>query len=209
MVIGGGYRHEIAVGWIVVGSGPSGNYPYGEIMGAGFKATSEKDTLYVVSCTFGVCTRITHNPSWFLLIPARMDALKPSGTCQALGYTGTLYTGVVSHTAISRQSDGNDVRGERGPPNHTDNPHCRPIWQDPLLVDLGHKRHEGGLLQRGRLPQNPGRGQGLGLDLITSFGKSAPYISLSASLALAAASSTDPAVMLRWPIFRLGLASAL
>ncbi|MGK0549723.1 MAG: hypothetical protein ABWU84_08870 [Pyrobaculum sp.] len=112
VVIGGGYRHEIAVGWIVVGSGPSGNYSYGEIMGAGFKAASERDALYVVSCTFGVCTRMTHSPSWLLLIPARLDALKPSGTCQALGYTGALYTGVAGQSAeligsIPLQSAGN------------------------------------------------------------------------------------------------------
>ncbi|MEM0276063.1 hypothetical protein [Pyrobaculum sp.] len=95
MVISGGYRQEIVVGWIVVGNGPSGNYSYGEIMGTRFKAASEKDTLYAVTCAFGICTRMTHNPSWLLLTPVKQDALKPSGPCQALGYAGTLYTGVM------------------------------------------------------------------------------------------------------------------
>lgn len=99
VIISGGYRQEIVVGWIVVGNGPSGNYSYGEIMGARFKVASEKDTLYIVSCTFGACTRMTHNPSWLLLIPVKQDALKPSGPCQALGYVGTLYTGATRQSA--------------------------------------------------------------------------------------------------------------
>ena len=85
VVNSGGYRHEIVVGWIVVGNSPLGNYSYCEITGTKFKAALEKGTLYAVACTFGVCTRMTYSPSWLNLISVRQDALKPSGPCQALG----------------------------------------------------------------------------------------------------------------------------
>ncbi|HII46698.1 hypothetical protein [Pyrobaculum aerophilum] len=124
------------------------------------------------------------------------------------GDVGTLYTGVVKQSAeiigsIPMQAAGDMTVAMcvvNGVPL-TIRITTTATMSGQTLYHLGHERHESRPLQRGHLPQNPGRGQGLGPSIITS----APQISLSASPALVAASSTDTAVMFTRPIFRFGL----
>ena len=100
-------------GWMVVGTGPAGNYSFGMLTvplqgTATFKSATEGNTTYTMSCLPGDCT--VNEEKWPLasLIEGVNVTRTAKGQCRRLSYTGTLYEerGMLDPKAFSRFVEG-------------------------------------------------------------------------------------------------------
>jgi hypothetical protein len=100
-------------GWMVVGTGPAGNYSFGMLTvplqgTATFKSATEGNTTYIMTCLPGDCT--VNEEKWPLasLIEGVNVTRTAKGQCRRLNYTGTLYEerGMLDPKAFSRFVEG-------------------------------------------------------------------------------------------------------
>jgi len=100
-------------GWMVVGTGPAGNYSFGMLTvplqgTATFKSATEGNTTYTMTCLHGDCT--VNEEKWPLasLIEGVNVTRTAKGQCRRLNYTGTLYEerGMLDPKAFSRFVEG-------------------------------------------------------------------------------------------------------
>jgi len=100
-------------GWMVVGTGPAGNYSFGMLTvplqgTATFKSATEGNTTYAMTCLHGDCT--VNEEKWPLasLIEGVNVTRTAKGQCRRLNYTGTLYEerGMLDPKAFSRFVEG-------------------------------------------------------------------------------------------------------
>jgi hypothetical protein len=100
-------------GWMVVGSGPAGNYSFGMLAvplqgTATFKLATEGNTTYTLSCIHGDCTVNEEEWPFTGLIEGVNVTRAIKGQCRQLNYTGTLYEerGMIDPKAFSRFIEG-------------------------------------------------------------------------------------------------------
>ena len=100
-------------GWMVVGTGPAGNYSFGMLTvplqgTATFKSATEGNTTYIMTCLPRDCT--VNEEKWPLasLIEGVNVTRTAKGQCRRLNYTGTLYEerGMLDPKAFSRFVEG-------------------------------------------------------------------------------------------------------
>jgi len=101
-------------GWMVIGTGPSGNYSFGmltvPLLGtATHKLATEGNTTYTMLCLHGECV-VEEEEEWPFtgLIEGVNVTRTAKGQCRHLNYTGTLYEeqGVLDPKAFSRFIEG-------------------------------------------------------------------------------------------------------
>jgi hypothetical protein len=101
-------------GWMVIGTGPSGNYSFGMLTvplqgTATYKLATEGNTTYTMSCLHGECV-VEEEEEWPFtgLIEGVNVTRTAKGQCRHLNYTGTLYEerGVLDPKAFSRFIEG-------------------------------------------------------------------------------------------------------
>jgi hypothetical protein len=100
-------------GWVVVGTGPAGNYSFGVLTvplqgTAEVKVATEGGTTYTMTCLHRQCT--VNEEEWpFTGLIVGINVTKVAkGQCKRLGYAGTLYEerGVLDPKAFSRFVEG-------------------------------------------------------------------------------------------------------
>jgi hypothetical protein len=96
-------------GWVVIGTGPAGNYSFGilamPLQGtATFKSATEDNTTYTMTCLHGDCTVNEEEWPFTSLIEGVNVTRIAKGQCRRLNYTGTLYEerGMLDPKAFSR-----------------------------------------------------------------------------------------------------------
>jgi hypothetical protein len=88
---------SIMEGWMVIGTGPSGNYSFGMLTvplqgTATYKLATEGNTTYTMSCLHGEC--VVEEEEWpftGLIEGVNVITRTAKGQCRHLNYTGTLY----------------------------------------------------------------------------------------------------------------------
>jgi hypothetical protein len=100
-------------GWMVIGTGPSGNYSFGMLTvplqgTATFKSATEGNVTYTMSCFHGDCTVNEEEWPFTSLIEGVNVTRTAKGQCRRLNYTGTLYEerGMLDPKAFSRFIEG-------------------------------------------------------------------------------------------------------
>jgi hypothetical protein len=100
-------------GWMVVGTGPAGNYSFGMLTvplqgTATFKSATEGNTTYTMTCLHGDCTVNEEKWPFASLIEGVNITRTAKGQCRRLNYTGTLYEerGMLDPKAFSRFVEG-------------------------------------------------------------------------------------------------------
>jgi hypothetical protein len=97
-------------GWMVIGTGPFGNYSFGvftvPLVGvAAYKTVTTEDGVYTLMCALGGC-RVVEEDEWPFdrLIDGTNITRVIKGQCQRLNYTGTLYEerGILDSRALRR-----------------------------------------------------------------------------------------------------------
>jgi len=98
-----------AEGWMVIGTGPAGNYSFGMLTvplqgTATFKSATEDNTTYTMTCLHGYCTVDEEEWPFTSLIEGVNVTRTAKGQCRRLNYTGTLYEerGMLDPKAFSR-----------------------------------------------------------------------------------------------------------
>jgi hypothetical protein len=96
-------------GWMVIGTGPSGNYSFGMLTvpfrgTATFKSATEGNVTYTMSCFRGECVVKEEEWPFTGLIEGVNVTRTAKGQCRRLNYTGTLYEerGTLDPKAFSR-----------------------------------------------------------------------------------------------------------
>jgi len=96
-------------GWVVVGTGPAGNYSFGILAmplrdTATFKSATEGNTTYTMTCLHGYCTVNEEEWPFASLIEGVNVTRTAKGQCRWLNYTGTLYEerGMLDTKTFSR-----------------------------------------------------------------------------------------------------------
>jgi hypothetical protein len=96
-------------GWMVIGTGPAGNYSFGILAmplrdTATFKSATENNTTYTMTCLHGYCTVNEEKWPFIGLIEGVNVTRTAKGQCRRLNYTGTLYEerGMLDPKAFSR-----------------------------------------------------------------------------------------------------------
>ena len=99
-------------GWVVVGTGPAGNYSFGVVTSmlkdtVVFKSATEGNAAYTRTCLHGYCT--VNKEKWPSagLIQGVNVTRTAKGQCRRLSYTGTLYEERGIFKRSSHQSVGN------------------------------------------------------------------------------------------------------
>jgi hypothetical protein len=101
-------------GWMVIGTGPSGNYSFGMLTvplrgTATYKSATEGNVTYTMSCFRGECV-VDEEEEWPFtgLIEGVNVTRVAKGQCRRLNYTGTLYEerGTLDPKAFSRFIEG-------------------------------------------------------------------------------------------------------
>jgi hypothetical protein len=100
-------------GWMVIGTGPSGNYSFGMLTvplqgTATFKSATEGNTTYTMTCLLGDCTFNEEKWPFIGLIEGVNTTRTAKRQCRQLNYTGTLYEerGMLDPKAFSRFIEG-------------------------------------------------------------------------------------------------------
>jgi cytochrome b561 len=100
-------------GWMVIGTGPAGNYSFGmftvPLQGtATFKSATEDNTTYTMTCLHGYCTVDEEEWPFTSLIEGVNVTRTAKGQCRQLNHTGTLYEerGMLDPKAFSRFVEG-------------------------------------------------------------------------------------------------------
>jgi hypothetical protein len=100
-------------GWMVLGTGPAGNYSFGILAmplrdTATFKSATENNTTYTMTCLHGYCTVNEEKWPFIGLIEGVNVTRTAKGQCRRLNYTGTLYEerGMLDPKAFSRFIEG-------------------------------------------------------------------------------------------------------
>jgi len=100
-------------GWMVIGTGPAGNYSFGILAmplrdTATFKSATENNTTYTMTCLHGYCTVNEEKWPFIGLIEGVNVTRTAKGQCRRLNYTGTLYEerGMLDPKAFSRFVEG-------------------------------------------------------------------------------------------------------
>jgi len=100
-------------GWMVIGTGPSGNYSFGMLTvplrgAATYKSATEGNTTCTMTCLHGDCTVNEEKRPLASLIEGVNITRTAKGQCRRLNYTGTLYEerGMLDPKAFSRFVEG-------------------------------------------------------------------------------------------------------
>jgi hypothetical protein len=100
-------------GWMVIGTGPFGNYSFGMLTvplqgTATFKSATEGNVTYTMTCFRGECTVNEEEWPFTGLIEGINVTRTAKGQCRRLNYTGTLHEeqGVLDPKAFSRFIEG-------------------------------------------------------------------------------------------------------